>query len=140
MGALRGYSFRGLSATVGWAWVLGLVGYGKQYLNRPHKSLNYLNQAVYPFYILHQTVIVILAYYIVQTNDTVIMKYIYTVAVTLFITMGIYHLLVKPYPVMRFLFGMKPLEKKQKVEVSKLEVRKQADAEKWVEDNVRVLV
>jgi glucan biosynthesis protein C len=139
-GYLRGYSFRGLSAIVGWAWVLGLVGYGKQYLNRPHKSLNYLNQAVYPFYILHQTVIVILAYYIVQTNDTVIMKYIYTVAVTLFITMGIYHLLVKPYPVMRFLFGMKPLEKKQKVEVSKLEVRKQADAEKWVEDNVRVLV
>lgn len=136
---LRGSIFRGLSAMVGWAWVLGLVGYGKQYLNRPHQSLNYLNQAVYPFYILHQTVIVILAYYIVQTNDTVIMKYIYTVGVTLFITMGIYHLLIKPYPVMRFLFGMKPLEKKR-VEVSGSAVRKETDAERWIEENARVLV
>ena len=89
--------------------MLGFIGYGKQYLNRSHRVLNYLNQAVYPFYILHQTVIVILAYYITRmTGDTVIMKYIYTVGVTLFITMGIYHFFVKPYPLIGFLFGMKP--------------------------------
>ncbi|MDR6943593.1 acyltransferase family protein [Mucilaginibacter pocheonensis] len=95
---------------IAWGWMLGFIGYGKQYLNRPHRSLNYLNQAVYPFYILHQTVIVILAYYITKAaGDTVIMKYIYTVGVTLFITMGIYHLFIKPYPVIGFLFGMKPV-------------------------------
>jgi glucan biosynthesis protein C len=132
--ALRGYSFRALSATVGWSWVLGLVGYGKQYLNRFHPALNYLNQAVYPFYILHQTVIVILAYYIVRTTDTVLMKYIYTVGVTLFITMGIYHLLVRPYPVMRFLFGMKGLEKKaeKRPMVSELEIKKDIKEEAGV--------
>lgn len=98
----------GLRPVVAWSWMLGFVGYGKQYLNRPHSSLNYLNQAVYPFYILHQTVIVILVFYFVKFDDTVIMKYICTVGVTLFVTMGIYHYFVKPYAIIRFLFGMKP--------------------------------
>ena len=120
---LRGYIFRGFSVIVAWSWVFGLIGYGKQYLNKWHPSLNYLNQAVYPFYILHQTIIVILAYYIVKTNDTVIMKYIYTVGVTLFFTMGTYHLMIKPYALMRFLFGMKPMEKTGE-EINKSEIKR----------------
>ena len=94
---------------MGWSWVLALVGYGKKYLNYKLKVLDYLNQAVYPFYILHQTVIVVLTYYIVQTqNESILSKYIYTVGMTLFITVGIYHLLIRPYALPRFLFGMKP--------------------------------
>ena len=101
--------FWALKALVGWSWVLALVGYGKKYLNYKLKVLDYLNQAVYPFYILHQTVIVVLTYYIVQTqNESILSKYIYTVGMTLFITVGIYHLLIRPYALPRFLFGMKP--------------------------------
>jgi glucan biosynthesis protein C len=125
------------------AWSLG-AGFGGLWQAIPEqaaRSLAYLNQAVYPFYILHQTIIVILAYYIVKTNDTVIMKYIYTVGVTLFFTMGIYHLLIKPYAITRFLFGMKPLEKKaERLETGELEIRKEARAEKWVEESVKMLV
>ncbi len=98
-----------LRPLVAWSWVLAIVGYGKKYLNRKHKVLDYLNQAVYPFYILHQTVIVVLVYYIVQThNESILSKYIYTVGMTFFVTVGIYHLLVKPYAIPRFLLGMKP--------------------------------
>ncbi len=101
--------FLALRAIVAWSWVLALVGYGKKYLNRKHKVLDYLNQAVYPFYILHQTVIVVLVYYIVQTqNESILSKYIYTVCMTFFVTIGIYHLLVRPFALTRFLFGMKP--------------------------------
>ncbi|SDS52726.1 Peptidoglycan/LPS O-acetylase OafA/YrhL, contains acyltransferase and SGNH-hydrolase domains [Mucilaginibacter mallensis] len=103
--------FYSLWPIVAWAWVLALVGYGKRYLNRKLKVLNYLNQAVYPFYILHQTVIVILVYYIVPLHEDVLIKYIYTVGFTFFITMGLYHLLIMPFPAMRFLFGMKPAAK-----------------------------
>jgi len=104
--------FYSLFPIVAWGWVLALVGYGKKYLNRKLKVLDYLNQAVYPFYILHQTVIVVLVYYIVQVpNESILSKYLYTVAMTLFITVGIYHLLVRPYAVTRFLFGMKPKDK-----------------------------
>lgn len=104
----RTYAFLALTPIIAWSWVLTGVGYGKRYLNKQHRVLDYVNQAVYPFYILHQTVIVILVYYVVQTTDTILMKYLFTVLATFVITMSIYHLLIRPFGVMRFLFGMKP--------------------------------
>jgi glucan biosynthesis protein C len=119
------YAFIALLPVIAWGWVLALVGYGKHYLNRTHKVLNYLNQAVYPFYILHQTVIVLIVYYIVQTpNESILSKYIYTVGITFFITVLAYHLLIRPYALTRFLFGMKPKEKMKPVmEIGEKEIK-----------------
>lgn len=114
-----------LRPIMAWGWVLGLIGYGKRYLNRKAKPLNYLNQAVYPFYIIHQTVIVILTYYFVQLQDDILSKYLFTVGITFFVTMGLYHLLIRPYPVMRFLFGMKP--KTGHKSIKRLEPQKQPE-------------
>lgn len=112
-----------LRPIIAWGWVLALVGYGKKYLNQKYSLLNYLNQAVYPFCILHQTVIVILAYYIVQTqNESILSKYIYTVGTTFFITVCIYHLLIRPYALARFLFGMKPKDHPPNIEIPKEEI------------------
>ena len=109
---LFSYAFTALRPIIAWGWVLALVGYGKHYFNRSHKVLNYLNQAVYPFYILHQTVIVLVVYYIVQVqNESILSKYIYTVGITFFVTVLTYHLLIRPYALTRFLFGMKPKDK-----------------------------
>lgn len=110
----RTYMYMAISCISAWAWVFMAVGYGKKYLNKPHRSLQYLNQAVYPFYILHQTVIVVLMFYIIKSSDTILMKYLFTVIVTFFISMSIYHLLIKPFKVMRFLFGAKEAKKKEK--------------------------
>lgn len=110
----RTYAFLALTPIMAWSWVLTGVGYGKRYLNKPHRVLDYVNQAVYPFYILHQTVIVILVYYVVQTTDTILMKYLFIVLVTFALTMSIYHLLIRPFAVTRFLFGMKPRKQQQK--------------------------
>jgi len=109
----RTYAYMSLYAITAWCWVFAAIGYGKRYLNKTHSSLNYINQAVYPFYILHQTVIVILVYYVVQTSDTILMKYLFTVIVTFIITMSIYHLFVRRFAVTRFLFGMKAARKKE---------------------------
>jgi len=114
--SLFSYLFIALRPIIAWGWVLALVGYGKHYLNRKHVILNYLNQAVYPFYILHQTVIVLVVYYIVQTqNESILSKYIYTVGITFFVSVLIYHLFVRPYALTRFLFGMKPKDKPKPV-------------------------
>ena len=115
-GDLFSYMFMALRPIIAWGWVLALVGYGKHYLNRKPVILNYLNQAVYPFYILHQTVIVLVAYYIVQTqNESILSKYIYTVGITFFVSVLLYHLFVRPYALTRFLFGMKPKDKPKPV-------------------------
>ncbi|SHE53981.1 acyltransferase family protein [Pedobacter caeni] len=114
--------FYALKPIVAWAWVFALTGYGKHYLNRKYKLLSYLNEAAYPFYILHQTVIVILVYYIVQLPDeSILSKYIYTLALTFFISVLTYHLLIRPFAVSRFLFGMKPIKKTEGTEKLKEE-------------------
>jgi glucan biosynthesis protein C len=74
------YGFTALRPIIAWGWVLALVGYGKRYLNRTHKVLKLFKPGCVSFYILHQTVIVLLVYYIVQTqNESILSKYIYTV-------------------------------------------------------------
>lgn len=108
----RTYVYTGLWAITAWAWLFTAIGYGKQYLNKKAKILDYINQAVYPFYILHQTVIVLIAYYVIQTTDTILVKYLFTVSLSFFITMVVYHLFIRPYALSRFLFGMKPNRKK----------------------------
>jgi glucan biosynthesis protein C len=107
----RTYAFITLTPIMAWGWLLAIVGYGKQYLNKKHRVQDYVNQAVYPFYILHQSAMMVIVYYVVQVNDTILMKYLFTVILTLCISMGIYHTLIRPFAVMRFLFGMKPKKK-----------------------------
>jgi hypothetical protein len=38
--------------------LLMVLGYTHQYLNKPSKKLDYYSEAVYPFYIVHQTIVV----------------------------------------------------------------------------------
>lgn len=103
------YLFEAIKPLVAWGWVLALIGYGKHYLTHQTRALNYMNQAAYPFYILHQTVIVILVYYFIPlSQESILSKYIYTLGFTFFITLLTYHLLIRPFAVTRLLFGMKP--------------------------------
>ncbi|MGH8051782.1 MAG: acyltransferase family protein, partial [Arenimonas sp.] len=47
-----------------WPAVLALLGFAAVYLNKPSNRIRYLNDAVLPYYILHQTFIVVLAYWL----------------------------------------------------------------------------
>lgn len=90
-----------------WFWVISFLGYAKKYLNFTNKFLQFSNQAIYPFYILHQTFIVIIAYYIIQVQEDIISKYLFLTFVTFILSLGFYVFLIKPYKITRFLFGMK---------------------------------
>jgi surface polysaccharide O-acyltransferase-like enzyme len=48
-------------ATAQWCAVVALVGFAHRHLDRDHPSRRYLTDAVFPVYILHQTLIVLLA-------------------------------------------------------------------------------
>ncbi|MEI6190562.1 MAG: acyltransferase family protein [Chitinophagia bacterium] len=100
---------------IAWSWVLMLVGYAKKYIDKPHRIHGYVNQAIYPFFILHQTIIVILAYYVVKVNETILTKYLFIVLVTFILSIFIYHILIRPYNVTRVLFGMKAIKKREQV-------------------------
>lgn len=96
---------------VGWFTVITIVAYGQHYLNKPHKWLTTFNEGLYPFYILHQTVIIVIGYYICQLDWSITAKYWTVCFLTLVSCVGFYLAFIRPFTVMRFLFGMKPVKK-----------------------------
>ena len=90
-----------------WLWIFAAVGYAKHHLNRPSPILAYMNQAIYPFYILHQTVIIAIGYYVVQVEESIGAKYLFVSSLSLVGTIMIYEYLIRPFRPMRFLFGVK---------------------------------
>ena len=53
-----------LNHAMRWWCLCALFGFAMQHLNRPSRLLNYLSPGVYPFYIVHQTLILLLAFYL----------------------------------------------------------------------------
>jgi hypothetical protein len=97
-----------------WCWLLAILGLGSRFLNRNNRFLSYANEAVLPFYILHQTIIISIGFYVVQWNIGIPLKYLIISTSSFAAIMAIYDLLVRRFNVLRFLFGMR-LKEKQKV-------------------------
>ena len=68
----------------------------------------YTAEAVLPIYVLHQTVIVLLAFYVVQWRIPSVGKYLVISLVSLIVIVAIYDVVVRRARLTRFLFGMKP--------------------------------
>ncbi len=90
-----------------WCWLVAILGYGQQYLNKESKVLRYASEMAYPFYIWHQTVIVTIGFYVLQWQAGVAVKYLAISIASLVMTILLCEL-VKLTNVTRFLFGMKP--------------------------------
>lgn len=95
-----------------WFTVITVIAYGQHYLNRPHPWLKHFNEGLYPFYILHQTVIIAIGYYVCQLSLSVTTKFWIVSILTLATCLLIYFILIRPFNMMRFFFGMKLRKKK----------------------------
>ncbi len=90
-----------------WGWIVGLFWLGGRFLSFTNRFLVHVNEMVLPFYILHQTVIVIVAYFMVQTGLAIPLKYGITALMSFAVIVALYELLVRRIGVLRFLFGMR---------------------------------
>lgn len=90
-----------------WSWIMALLGIGRRFLNYSNKFLGYANEAVLPFYILHQPVILSIGYFVVQWTLPIIAKYFIIASTSFIAIMMLYELLVRRINVLRFLFGMR---------------------------------
>jgi peptidoglycan/LPS O-acetylase OafA/YrhL len=90
-----------------WVWVLAILGIGSRHLNFRNRLLKYANVAVLPFYILHQSVIVIFGFFFIDWSAGVMLKYLVLSTVSFITIMLIYEFLIKRFGLFRFLFGMK---------------------------------
>ena len=96
---------------VPWFSVVALMAYGKRYLNFTNRFLKYFSEASYPVYIFHQTVIIVIGFYVIQWDVSLAVKFTVVLVLSFLSTMALYEV-VKRANVTRFLFGMKPLPKK----------------------------
>jgi glucan biosynthesis protein C len=120
-------AFRLLKSVDGWLWVVAILGLARsrsarrsrQAARRPSADRTdgatvvgrlgaYANDAVLPFYVLHETVIVVIAYFVLGWRIGAAAQFLLISLTSLAATLLLYDLGVRRTPVTRFLFGLKP--------------------------------
>ncbi|WP_415926382.1 acyltransferase family protein [Ningiella sp. W23] len=85
-----------------------MLGYAQTYIKSTPAWMRTANQLIFPFYILHQTVIVIIAFFVVQLTLPVWLKASVVLSASFLISAGLCKYLIYKFDALRFLFGLKP--------------------------------
>ena len=107
------YRYGVLNAVHIWCLILAILGFAKKHLNFSNRFLQYANEAVYPFYILHQTLIVAFGFYIVQWPLPIGIKLTVLIVCCFATLLLLYHWLIKRFAITRLLYGLKPVKKRK---------------------------
>ncbi|KRB08696.1 acyltransferase family protein [Lysobacter sp. Root690] len=89
-----------------WFALTAILGWGHALLNRPFRWLPWATEAVYPWYVLHQSLIVLIAYWILPLHFGPISE----PAIVLFGTVAgcfVLHEIIRRVPLLRPVFGLK---------------------------------
>ncbi len=109
------YGGKGTSAYIGagilqlifrWSVIIAIIGYAAKYLNKRSSAHHYLNEAVYPFYIFHQTITIILGYWVMGWEASFIVKFVLMSLGTLLGSWILFEI-TRRINIVRPLFGMK---------------------------------
>ena len=89
-----------------WAVILTVLGAAQAYLNKPSPALRYLTQAIFPFYILHQTLIIVFGVWLSQFRLGAIGEFSALLVLTVLGCLVLWQYLIRPLPWLRPLFGV----------------------------------
>jgi glucans biosynthesis protein C len=114
-------AFRALKSLDGLLWVVAILGLAGSRIGARSRTSPpparatavrrlgaYLNDAVLPVYVLHETVVVAIAYLVLGWEVTAGAQYLLISTASLLVTLLLYELGVRRRPVTRWLFGLKP--------------------------------
>lgn len=112
----RGYNLlNGLFGLNAWLWIVTIFGFGMKRLTFQSAFLSYANEAVLPFYILHQTVLLCVGYFVTRWDIPDLAKFI-LISLSSFAAIGVmYEFLIRRVNLLRVLFGMKPRTQTQSI-------------------------
>ena len=91
-----------------WMALMAFLGYGRCYLSFSNSLLRWARDASYPIYILHQTIIVTIGYFVIQRAWAPWVKYWIVLGSTLVSCILVYEFCIRRFALLRILFGMKP--------------------------------
>lgn len=100
--------FNAAMSIASWSWIAFVLYLGAKYLNLKSMFVTYGNEAVLPFYIFHQTIILCIGWFVIRWDIGILPKYLIIAVASFALIMVLYELLVRRFNVMRFLFGMRP--------------------------------
>ena len=94
-------------ALLAWSAIVAACGFAARHLGHDGPARRYLNEAVFPVYILHQTLIVVLAHGMKLLRIAPGLEAVLLVVLTLSLSFGA-HELIRRVQVLRPLFGLAP--------------------------------
>jgi glucans biosynthesis protein C len=94
-----------LYVLTGWTGVLALLGAGRRLLDISTPFTAYLSMASYPVYIIHQAILVAIAYYVLMLAIPPVLQFAAIVILSVLLTFACYEIL-RRIPVIRVLFGI----------------------------------
>jgi glucan biosynthesis protein C len=100
------YQFLRSAAT--WSLIVFILYLGVRFLNVSNSIIQYGNEAILPFYVLHYLVILITTFYVVQLSIGIVAQFLIISTGSLMATLALYELVIRRVNAMRWLFGMKP--------------------------------
>lgn len=114
-GATRGLTpelslviWNAVSSYFGMCWIFTLIGHARAWVRSGNRRLTYATEAVYPFYIAHQTITVSAGFFIIQWPLALPVKLALAAGAT-FLGSWLTFELVRRTSITRILFGLKPL-------------------------------
>jgi glucans biosynthesis protein C len=97
-----------LVSVCGWCGTTFMLFIGMRFLDRDNRALQYCLDILLPFFVLHQTVILVIAYFVVQWNMGLWPKLLVVFISSFAVTLAFCEFVVKRVGILRGLFGMKP--------------------------------
>jgi glucan biosynthesis protein C len=91
-----------------WCWTVFVLYVGMRYLDFSNRWLQYGQETIMPFFLFHQPVIIVIAFYVVQWDAGILAKLLIVVLGSFVVALGLVELLIKRIGTLRGLFGMKP--------------------------------
>jgi peptidoglycan/LPS O-acetylase OafA/YrhL len=99
-------AMRFVHATDAWCAIVAILGFGAKHLNRGGPALRYLTLGVFPFYLVHQTLIVVMAHHLAKLGLPQPLEAAILIVLTFAGCFATYEI-VRRIPGVRILFGLK---------------------------------
>lgn len=90
-----------------WGMILFLLGAAQRWLNRPSRAFAYLNRGVFSYYVLHQTVIILIAVPLARLGLPMALEFSLVLAGTILICGSAYELVRRTAPRLGVLIGVR---------------------------------
>jgi glucan biosynthesis protein C len=92
-----------------WGWLFAILGFSMKFLAFDRPLLRSANEGVLPFYILHQTVLLCIGYFVMAWEIHAALKWAIVFTSSFIVIIMLHTVFVRKIELFRFLFGMKTI-------------------------------